>query len=185
MTAQINDTFMFRNESYNIAAMKGERLLTPQDFGMVPGAMHTACWRGYYCTYAIDQNNFYLSTMTLRAQGGQYQLIEGVSHKMVNNNGVYEGLRVRVPFTGRMLLGKDFIREMYVHMGFQRPISYRTVFEVGLKDGTILFEADRSQQIAEMRNRFLANLKSPRANQEITDWVEFTFSREFDKEMDS
>jgi hypothetical protein len=185
MTAQINDTFLFHGETFNVAAIKGERLLRPQDFGMTPIMLHTACWRGYYCTYVLDQGELYLAEMTMREKDENYLPVGGVDHKMINKQAVYNGLRVRMPFTGRMLLGKDFIREMYVHMGFQRPIGYQTVFEVGLKDGIILFEADRSLQIAEMRSRFLKDLKSPNAEKELTDWIQHTFSRELDEEMDS
>src|SRR5262245_7836915 len=113
MTAQINDTFFYRGEEYNIAAIQGQRLLKPQDFGMEPEALHTACWRGYYCEYKLEGGEFFLAQMTMLEKDNNYVPIQDISPEIKDHEATYKGLRVKVPFTGRMLLAKDFIDEMY------------------------------------------------------------------------
>jgi hypothetical protein len=68
--------------------------------------IHTACWRGYYCTYALDNGEFYLATLTLCEKNANYLPVDGVAPKISDGEAFYESLRVRVPFTGRILLGK-------------------------------------------------------------------------------
>lgn len=53
MTAQIPDTFIFNGEEYSLIGMKGGDLISPEQFGMLPGMLHTACYRGFYATYEL------------------------------------------------------------------------------------------------------------------------------------
>jgi hypothetical protein len=71
--------------------------------------------------------------------------VEVVSPPMV------EGLRERVPFTGRILLGKGFVPGLYVHMGLHQARRFRRVFELTFEAGRLVEECDRSAQMAEMR----------------------------------
>ncbi|MEM4721362.1 MAG: hypothetical protein QXT73_04810 [Candidatus Methanomethylicaceae archaeon] len=42
---------------------------------------------------------------------------------------------MRVPFIGKLRLAKDFIQELYVHMGFQKPSAYQTVLDLLFEEG--------------------------------------------------
>ena len=50
---------------------------------------------------------------------------------------MYEGLSLKTKFTGSIMITKDFIRSMYVHMGFQSPDTFRTVIRLEVQDGNI------------------------------------------------
>jgi len=63
MTDQIPDTFLFRDEDYELIGMMGGELIMPQDFKMEPEALHTACWRGFYSTYEINNDGIFLKNM--------------------------------------------------------------------------------------------------------------------------
>src|SRR5262245_26127009 len=101
MTAQMPDTLLIENESYDIVRMSGEELITPEQFGMRPHFLHTACWRGYNNTYSIVQNSLFLLEMVVGS--AVYLPINGI----VATNGKYSNLHLRVSFTGGLLAGNE------------------------------------------------------------------------------
>ena len=71
---------------------------------------------------------------------------------------------------------------MYVHMGFQRPMAFKTVVEIQVKNGTIISLKDLSKQIAEQRKKDPNKGSKPQSNtrNDIEKWVRQTFSLDFD-----
>ncbi len=71
---------------------------------------------------------------------------------------------------------------MYVHMGFQRPIAFKMVVEIELKDGEIISLKDLSSQMEEQRKKDLYNGAHPQSNskKDIEKWVKQTFSLDYD-----
>ena len=63
----------------------------------------------------------------------------------------YYDLNLEINFTGKMLLGRDFIREYYIHMGHQQAWSYETVYEFEFTDGKLINIIDLSKCVAELR----------------------------------
>lgn len=53
MTAQINDTFFYQDESYAVAGISEGDLFDPAAFGMEPVGTCSACWRGWQAEYAL------------------------------------------------------------------------------------------------------------------------------------
>ena len=64
---------------------------------------------------------------------------------------IYEGLGLGVPFTGEMLLGSGFIRELYVHMGFHPAWKHREVKRPTFEQGRMIEERGVSTQVAQIR----------------------------------
>ena len=95
---------------------------------------------------------------------------------------VVDGLREVVPFTGGLLLGDDFIQEMYVHMGFHPAYKFRVVHELVFDAGQLTGEYDRSDQMAEFRDMLSSrslkpDSQAPRA--EVEAWIKRCFSLEY------
>ncbi len=65
-------------------------------------------------------------------------------------NNVYDNLNLPLPFSGGFLIARDFIRELYVHMGFHPAWKFREVWEL-LFDNGILKE---SQDVSLESGRF-------------------------------
>ena len=118
MTAQISDRAFFKGDEYSIIGITGQ-LVSPEQFGMDSDMISTACYRGFFATYEITEECLYLREFTLNAKDGNYLPIEGIDPVKNGFEGTYQNLSMVVPFTGRIRLGKDFLRELYVHMGFQ------------------------------------------------------------------
>lgn len=192
MTAQINDKVFHRKVGYSIAGISGSGLFEPQAHGIEPMSMSTACWRGYYVEYAIEDSQLVLSQVTLglykgdelRAKAGHGPALFDVLPRYDGQRWgwVYGPFHVPVSFTGGLLLADEFISELYVHMGFHPAWKYRQVREVLFEHGRMIEDFDRSSQIEELRAQLSAQLLQPALHENkvrIAEWVQQCFSRDY------
>lgn len=145
---------------------------------MEPEMLHTACYRGFYATYELTEDALYLRRLTLNEKNGNYVPIGGVEPERGDHEATYRGLGEVVPFTGKLRLAKDFIEDFYIHMGFQKPTAFRTVFDVTLDDGRPVDVRDRSQEMEAKRGEFKRCYESG----DIREGIEHAFSLEMDFE---
>ncbi len=182
MTAQIPDEFIYDGEPFSLVGLKGQGLYTPEDLGMKPHSSCTACWRGYVMKYVCLNDRLILDGMRVNVQNPPE--INGVKPKSGGNlfDYSYENLNLKTKFTGKLLLAKDFIRSMYVHMGFQRPMAYKTVVEIHIEEGNITLTKDLSKKMEEFRNQDISKNSRPHSNssKDIESWVKKTFSLDYD-----
>jgi hypothetical protein len=147
VTAQIHDKVHYRFVEYSLLGADGGRLPTPFDFGILPTMMHTGCVRGYLLAFAIESERLFLREMTVRSMDKTYPPIAGRQPEISPySDAVYKDLDLPLDFSGGMLLGTDFIRERYVHMGFQSPSSFRKVVGLRFERGKVIEMRDRSRE---------------------------------------
>lgn len=184
MTGQVSDEFRYNGEVFSLVGFNGECLYTPADFDMRTTMASTACWRGYQMFYDCVDGVLILDAMFANPKDAKP--VNGIEPRKPENSFmfpyVYENLGLKTKFTGRILLGKDFIDEMYVHMGFQSAESYRTVIELEVKNGDIVKETDLSSTMAERR---LTGRNKPARPQSMDDddvkgWIENRFSQDYE-----
>lgn len=60
-----------------------------------------------------------------------------------------------------MLLGRGFIRELYVHMGFDPAWKYEEVHELLFREGALTEAADRSAGMAALREKMRGDPLKP------------------------
>jgi RNA polymerase-binding transcription factor DksA len=155
MTRQIDDVVYYRGKPYSLADLAGSSLVVPEEYRIAHRS--TACWRGYVCTYEVADNLLFVTQLN--------------------------GSRELIPFTGAMLLGDDYIQELW---GMITPdaYKYRTVHELLFQDGQLMEEHDRSRQVAEFREMLSAcdmqGSSAPTAD-EVGQWVQRSFSREYEE----
>jgi hypothetical protein len=178
MTAQIPDTFLFKGDEYCLIGMNGGNLASPEQFGMEPEEIHTACYRGFYASYELTDESLYLRELTLREKNGNYLPIEGIKPVIKKHQATYRGLSVKIHFTGKIRLAKDFIEELYIHMGYQKPTAFKSVLDITLKDGTVVEIKDRSQEMEQKRGIFKKQYESGNS----MDAIEKAFSLDMDLE---
>jgi len=178
MTGQIADTFIFKGDPYSLIGATGE-IFSPAAFGMTPVMIHTACYRGFYATYKLTEQALYLCELTIKEMDHNYVPIDGVTPAIdTNQNHTYHNLNVIVPFSGRIRLARDFIKELYVHMGFQKPSAFKTVLDITLEGGLVVEINDRSHEVEQMRGAFKRRYESGDMTGEI---IQDAFS--FDMEL--
>lgn len=209
MTAQISDTFCYRGKPYALAGIHGSGLFDPEQHQIKPVMISTACWRGYYCTYEVEDGGLFLTQVHLglgeedaatAAKGEGPRLFGKIpsryteyGHRQDLRSGKVtasweswdykvEGIREPVGFSGGLLLGDDFIREMYVHMGFHPAYKFRVVHELVFDSGRLVEEHDRSAQMSEFREMLSARSLEPgqeASRAEIERWIKRCFSLEY------
>lgn len=167
MTAQVSDTFIYKGKEYWLIGIDGDKLPEPKDFGMKPVWISTACWRGFYSTYEITDNLMYLKEMTLSVKKNNYKLINGVKPIIDGYQATYKDINFRVSFTGKIRIAKDFIQELYVHMGFQKPSAFKKVIDLKFEDGRIVETNDRSKEVAAIRGSFKEHYETMRVIKKV------------------
>ena len=184
MTAQIPDSVEYRGDAYAIAGKNGGELFWPIAHGLLPLSGCTACWNGFVCAYAVHNRKLILDDLYVYLNDPAPSLF-GVTPKKIENrlfDLVYEGLAHPIPYTGGLLLGADFIEELYVHMRFHPAWKYREVHELVFREGELVQEADRSEQMAEFRRKLSDRPLEPAADADQTEikrWIEQCFSQKY------
>jgi len=182
LTAQIPDRVIFRDEEYELIGLAGGELFNPVQFGMEPAMISTACYRGFYATYELTGDVLYLQQVTLREKHGKYPPIQGIEAECDPFRGeilqgTYHSLDFPMPFSGKLRLAKDFIEELYVHMGFQDATAFRTVYDLTLEAGKLVEVEDRSEEVEKIRGAFKEEyMNDPFAN------IDKAFSLDLDLE---
>ena len=185
MTGQIPDVFQYEGEAYDLVGLDGTGLFTPESFGIHTFSSCTACWRGYVMYYDCVDGKLILDKMEVNQR--EPVVVNGVTP--VKDEGfftsTYNNLGLKTNFTGTLLLAKDFIQEMYVHMGFQRPIAYRTVLQISILEGDITLVEDLSNRMEQQREEDPDRDAQPSDPEKVGEWIEKTFSLEFDPSDES
>jgi hypothetical protein len=95
---------------------------------------------------------------------------------------VFKGMGAPMPFTGGVLLARDFVERLYVHMGFHPAWKFRTVHELLFQEGRLVNEFDRSEQMEHVRERMIRGPLQPGGNaseETIKAWIEGCFSLDY------
>lgn len=188
MTAQISDSVRYRAHVYALAGVNGNGLFDPSNCGMKPIGRCTACWRGFLCRYKVDckQKRLLLERLAVCLNEPATVLFEVEPKKDEGEfplfSAIYEGLDYQVPYTGGLLLANDFVRELYVHMGFHPAWKYREVHEVIFENGCLIQEENRSEQMAELRLKIARQPHEPvdpENNFELAKWIHQCFSLDY------
>jgi hypothetical protein len=184
MTGQIPDSFLYEGEVFSLIGIDGEEPFTPLEYDIYPRVASTACWRGFVLYYSLDEDRLILQDMQLNAE--ESIEINGVKPKKTKDmfKFHYKDLNLKLDYSGKLLLARDFIDEMYVHMGFQRPTAFRKVVELDFKNGKLLSANDLSEQMENRRNKALDEGARPKTmkDKDVKNWIKDTFSRKHNKE---
>ncbi|GAB4396481.1 MAG: hypothetical protein OHK0052_17820 [Anaerolineales bacterium] len=152
MTDQILDTLIYYNRECPLLAICGDGLLTPRDFSINPTMLHTGCLRGYYMRYSCQDGQLFLDQMTVRAVDGRYSKIGNLepfqSFGEMWTAMTYAKLCEPVPYTGGIVIGRDFQREVKpIHP--HKYFSYKSVTELLFENGKLQKEINYSEKFTE------------------------------------
>ena len=179
MTGQIPDTVIWKKKKYDLLGYEGEEndveLFDPKIFGLSPQVMHTACYRGFYCTYKIVRNVLYLDILCVNDGHDTYPTINGIDVSPGRYD-AYEYLHLNLPiqYSGLLRIGADFHSEKYIHMGFQKPSAYGIVWDLELSDGKIVGKKDISEKVKDIEGQYHDNY----FQHELIDSINDAFKRD-------
>lgn len=155
MTAQISDQCEYKGNKSSIVAFWPPIPFAPHLYGLEAHGHGTACYRGFWCEYKIADDSLVLDNLHIYNSEDFYPEFNGVS---VSESGdyrgfrLYKGVNLLIRHTGKILLGRDFIDEYYIHAGFQRPYAYKELIELTFESGRLRRATDRSGIAAKMRD---------------------------------
>lgn len=200
MTAQFGDMYTYKQKSYTVIATSDAFPFRPKEYGLEPHCSCTACYRGYWCEYAIIDDQLVLQNLYLFNRDGAYPPINGVEvepqefieHDCSTSNGrnqiiklpklfghrIYKNVNLPILYSGKILLGNGFLHEFYVHMGFQRGWAYQELIELCFEEGILVESYDLSHIAKEKRQSLEqqnVNLRYP-DDTDIPQFVEDSFS---------
>jgi hypothetical protein len=155
MTRQIEDAVNYRGKQYSLADRAVSTFSVPH--GYRRDHPSTACCLGYYYVYEVDDNRLFATQI--------------------------DGSRGLVDVTGTMLLAADYIYELW---GMVTPDAYkfREVYELVFQDGKLVEEHDRSEKVAEFRQKLSAcdgRERSAPSIEKVALWLEQSFSGVYDE----
>ena len=158
MTAQVGDKIRNLDSRFNVWALSTPIEFSPEVFGIVPGVLSTACWRGFWCEYEIKEGHFSLKTLYVNSKDDNYPVINGIlpllepypEAKMLNYMGhhIYKDINVPIKYTGKIIAVDGFIMD---YIGFEHLRSFEKVMEWTFEDGRFESAIDLSNVIAEFR----------------------------------
>ena len=204
MTAQIGDIYKYKGEEYNIVAKSKPICFDPREYGLEPHMRNTACCRGYWCEYSIQEDGICLNNLFVFNKDGIYPDINGISVSQEEfelckvfdftsgkweqterakyfGHREYKDLNIIIPFSGRILVGKDFIRGYHVNMGYQRAVGYKRLMEFLFDESGLVDVVDQSEMAKELRK--MERSKSDKTEltvDEIRRFVEDSFSLDYE-----
>jgi hypothetical protein len=196
MTAQIADSCRYLSLRFAVAGANGEGMFDPAEHGLSPRAPHSACWRGFWCEYVVEEGRLLLDVLHIAlgnafGRGSDPPLFGVLPRRSEEPSdrpsmdaafSTFESLRAPVAFTGGLLIGHGFIDDLYAHMGFHPAWKFRRVHELIFEGGQLLEAFDRSDAAEGFRERLTSEDVQPRGrdSREIRDWVERSFSLHYD-----
>ena len=72
-------------------------------------------------------------------------LEDNMGHRM------YKNVNLQIKYSGKILVGDDFIRDYYIHIGYQRAWAYKTLIEFVFEDGNLIETIDHSDIAERLR----------------------------------
>ena len=199
MTAQAQDSLLYLGERHMLAAFSDGEPFSPIDAGYRPVAASTACWRGYLCGYEVKDEILQLRDLWVNHQPDEAPItrrmqppdLNGIAavrdEKSYHGDWHFSGVGLPLAYTGGLVIARDFIRELYVHMGFHPAWKYLHVHELLFEQGKLVEARDVSPDMARLRTRMQDELKpgpgAPR--DQIEQWIAGCFSRDYRRKAGS
>lgn len=93
----------------------------------------------------------------------------------------YVEIQAPISFSGGLLLADDFIRDYYIHQGYQRAYAFREVHEYLFEDGRLMAHRDVSQHMSAIRKEHPPQKDAPdwSSLEGHADWIEKRYCQEY------
>jgi hypothetical protein len=193
MTAQFPDQFLINETEYSIAGIHGEPPFDPVKLGMHPISTCTACWRGYVAGFALREDQLVLARLSIQLGkleegsafipqvgpeiNGREPALPVDRHAMFNN--VYDPLDLPLQFDGGLLIARDFIQELYVHMGFHPAWKFNEVWELVFDGGHLESAENVSDKVAVLRQKLNQKSLIPPSGKRQQKWIHDAFRLDY------
>ncbi|RSM75957.1 hypothetical protein DMH04_37260 [Kibdelosporangium aridum] len=175
------DEVLFGDTWFAVTAVDGTGLFDPGRHGLEPRWIHTACWRGHICRYAVLDGQLRLRDLVVGSEGeprklGGVQPLDGDYPEWH-----YRELDIAVDYTGRLLIGAGDVDDRpYLNMGFRPAWMYSEVHDLAFRAGMLISAVDCSAELVVVRAEVFDTAARRAPGEPIEDWIARTFSLSYD-----
>lgn len=149
-----NNTKYSKKKRYELAAVEKDWPFTPETYGYHPMDRFTACWRGFYALYEMDDRQLVLHSffVTLDGSVDRPPDLHGVSGKK-GYGGFWEYKQVNLPlgYSGGLILCADRVGPDEWFSDYECTHHFRDVLELRFEDGILTSKIDHSETMEEIR----------------------------------
>lgn len=180
MTAQIHDRVLWNHRDYLLVGVGGSGLFDAREHGLETRPTTTANWRGWAARYAIEDDRLLLMELTdvglWVEPGAPAPTLFGIE-AIAEGPGSYRypDLRHPVPFTGRLLIARDFIQSLYRHMGFHPAWKFEESWELDVEDGLVTQTRELTAEMRTLRKKIKSGKVEDPDSPTRPNWIVRTF----------
>jgi hypothetical protein len=189
MTYQIRDGISIEGKQYAIERSNNrEELFNPNVHGIQAVAASTACYRGFYCNYAIIDRQLLLMSVNieptmserLKFKYGRSKKILMGKYPELSNAGagtswIYRDLCHSIPYSGGLIVAGNIVMRSGIMIHYPIYV-YERVCEAVFELGRLISIVDYSDRMMETRNEII------KCNKNMTSMLNF-FPDEIEREM--
>ena len=162
MSGQIDDTISWENSDFSIIKTKNNLPFNPSEHGITPSDISSDCVRGFWCNFSIAGNELFIENLYIHSKNNHYPAICGTLPLTKNETfdddyRTYSNLHLKLDYTDRVLVGKDFLPEHYIHTWTQKPWAYKNIFELVFTNGQLVKAIDHSKIVTDIRKQINEN----------------------------
>ena len=155
MTMQIMDEFIVFGEPMDIVATTDE-FFSPKEYGLKKKFMSTACWRGYWCKFTVDEENgLVLNDLHISPSANENVPLNGkmISTDCFGHNAYYKDVELTLPFSGKVLFGKELLYSVDSYM-CEAAWGYKTLIELEFVDGKVIGKKNLSSKTKQFQRLY-------------------------------
>lgn len=122
MTVQIEDSFVWKKKQYYFGTAEdfsSVRLFEPKDYGFVPVAPHTACWKGFVLYFCINEDDeLLIDALKMNDANNYYPEINGVTaiedKELDRSFHIYNNLNLKLAnYSGEIYINSNDFRTRF------------------------------------------------------------------------
>jgi hypothetical protein len=170
MSSQIDDEFIYNDNKYYLSAVEfPEKFIDIYSLGIKPTEFHTACYRGFVATFAINNEKLVLNKLYTNNGNkieNEVPMINNKLPKISVPNGLldeyknswreftYEDIDFVIDYTGSIIIVKDYINKYisgpYAFLSIS-PFCYKEIIKLTFVEGNLTNIKDLSKYCDKIR----------------------------------
>lgn len=142
MTGPTRDTILYEGELYDIIAVNGDGMITPQMYNMYPGYISKDCKREYISKYVLLDGFLLLADMQIGPLTGETP--KRIQGKTPDESNTYRDANVWSRLTGSLRIARNPKEKRTEQATAKAGAQYATMLDILFQDGEFLLARDIS-----------------------------------------
>jgi len=190
MSHQIEDEFIYDSNKYILSDIEfPENFIDIYSLGFKPTEFNTACWRGFIATYSVYKKYLVLKNLYTNNGSNLKNVAPKLNNKLpkisINKDWVseetkmnrreftYTNINLNIPYTGSIIIVKDFIDKYisgpYAFLNIS-PCCYKKIIRLTFIDGILANTKNLSNYCKKIRTEKINTLKDERHDSAYFGW---------------